>query len=168
MSNFFDPFPIQILPPKSIPTDFPLFSNRDNLYFCRKSGIGQDYAETPWFWDNWGWQRWRPGGENSHRRTKSSLSGGPSISSVNLKQITITLVPFVKPQLMVAPFRGGGVRRKYRCLQNLSLPVSQFPVLIGNFTWTFVAFWKICETENVFCCSNKFACFILADLNCNV
>ena len=54
MSHFFDPFPIQILPPKAFPTDFPLFSysrlfSPDNLYFCRKSGIGRDYAESRGF-----------------------------------------------------------------------------------------------------------------------
>ena len=57
MSHFFDPFPIQILPSKAIPTDFPLFSNSlwpfspDILYSRTrtKSWIGWDYAESRGF-----------------------------------------------------------------------------------------------------------------------
>ena len=66
MSHFFYPFPIQILTSKAIPTDFPLFSNSllpfspDNLYSHKKlDWLG--LCRKPWFWDNWGWQRCRPG-----------------------------------------------------------------------------------------------------------
>ena len=98
VSHFF-PFQIRTSPSKAFLRDFPLFSNGslffspDNLYkkldwlgLCRKRLVLRQLRLTALC---------RPEGENSHQRTKSSLSNRPSISSVNLKQITITLVPFV-------------------------------------------------------------------------
>ena len=84
---FRDSFSLGIIPTSSI---------------APKSGIGGDYAEIRGFetiaLDSGGDLRLKiPIREQSFLCRTSTEE---SISSVDLKQITITLVPFVKPQLM--------------------------------------------------------------------
>ena len=106
----FSPFKFGLHPPRHFSEIFlSLATARFSFHriICTKSWIGWDYAESGLVLRQLRLTALcRPEGENSHQRTKSSLSNRPSISSVNLKQITITLVPFVKPQLMVEPLRG--------------------------------------------------------------
>ena len=135
----FSPFKFGLHPPRHFSEIFlSLATARFSFHriICTKSWIGWDYAESGLVLRQLRLTALcRPEGENSHQRTKSSLSNRPSISSVNLKQITITLVPFVKPQLMVEPLRG----QKKKILLSSKLFTTAFTGsdLIEHFTRSF-------------------------------
>ena len=142
----FSPFKFGLHPPRHFSEIFlSLATARFSFHriICTKSWIGWDYAESAWFWDNWGWQRCADLRVKIPIREQRVLCRTvPAFLPWIWNKLQLhwfpLLVPFVKPQLMVEPLRG----QKKKILLSSKPFTAAFTGsdLIEHFTRSFLTF----------------------------